>query len=79
MGLHVITYVMVQISGSEQNSAASQDLRKLAPKALLTVNFHVRFSQFLHAYTTNNKQYDHRVVCWMWLLLQAKSPQATLE
>lgn len=79
MGLHVITQIMVQISGSEQDSAASQYLRKLAPKALLTVNFRVHFSQFLHAYTTNNKQYDHWVVCWMWLLLQAKSPQAILE
>lgn len=59
MWFHVTTQILIQISGSEQDSAASQDLRKLAPKALLTVNFQVHFSQFQHAYTTNNKQYDH--------------------
>jgi len=50
---------MVQISWSEQDRAAGQDLRKLIPKALPTVNFQVHFSQFQHAYTTNHKQYDH--------------------
>ena len=70
---------MIQVPGTQQNRAASQQLRQLPTMTHLYIQLLLNLSQLKHADAANNKQDDNCIVSRVGLLLQPKPAQPTFQ